>query len=404
MYFSYQIMIELFQSQDRVLANTSASYTRSLKDKLPWKERAIMITGARGTGKTTLLLQHIKENFSNKEALYVTLDDLYFKENNIVDTALSFSQGGGKVLVLDEVHKYPNWSQEVKNIYDLIPDLKLLITGSSILEMEKSSADLSRRVLVYQLSEMSFREFLGIKYGIELPIFGLKDILNNSDEVARQVIKKIKKPIFYFKEYCKMGAYPFFVETDHVYLRLKQSINVILENDMPNVINLETKTLHQLQRLLYIIAQSVPYSPNVTKLAEHIGVGRVRLYDMLKMLQAAKLIYGLYASNTKTSGMSKPEKIYLHNTTLMHALSAHTPENGHIRECFFINMLDSAGHQVNYTKKGDFLINEQYSFEVGGKSKSQKQIKGINNSFLALDEIETGVGNIIPLWLFGFLY
>ena len=371
---------------------------------LPWDERAIILFGSRGSGKTTLFLQHIKENYSGTEALYVTLDDIYFRQHTLVETAKEFSQNFGKILLLDEVHKYPEWSREVKNIYDFMPELKLLITGSSILELEKSGADLSRRVLNFHLPELSFREFLGIKYGFDLPHYTLQEIIENHEDIAEKIMSVIEKPLFYFKQYIEWGAYPIFKETKFVHQRLKQTINLIIDTDLPNIVSVEFSTLNQVKKLLYIIAQSVPFTPNVTKLAEQVGCTRTKLYEMIGMLNAAKLTYGLYHSVNNSSRLNKPEKIFLHNTNLMFALSEKKPEVGTLRETFFINMLESNNNMLSYTVKGDFLINEKHTFEVGGKNKTGQQIKEISGGFLAKDDIETGYKTTIPLYLFGFLY
>jgi uncharacterized protein len=397
-------MEALFETQKKLIRNLNSNFKRNLQFTLPWDERAIMLFGSRGSGKTTLFLQHIKENYSGNEALYITLDDIYFSQHTLVETAKSFSQNYGKILLLDEVHKYPEWSREVKNIYDFMPELKLLITGSSILELEKSGADLSRRVLNFHLPELSFREFLGIKYGINLPHYTFDEILKNHEEIAEKIISEIEKPLFYFKQYIEWGAYPIFKETKFVHQRLKQTINLIIDTDLPNIIPVEFSTLNQVKKLLYIIAQSVPFSPNVTKLAAQVGCTRTKLYEMIAMLNAAKLTYGLYHSVNTTSILNKPEKIFLHNTNLMFALSEAKPEVGTLRETFFINMIESNQNTITYTAKGDFLVNEKHIFAIGGKNKTGQQIKEATSGFLAKDDIETGFNNTIPLYLFGFMY
>ncbi|GEM55329.1 hypothetical protein B0A58_11685 [Flavobacterium branchiophilum NBRC 15030 = ATCC 35035] len=397
-------METLFETQKKLVRNLTTDFHRTLQYNLPWDERAIMLFGSRGSGKTTLFLQHLKDTYKGNEALYVTLDDIYFRQHTLVDTARTFAQNNGKILLLDEVHKYPEWSREVKNIYDLIPELKMLITGSSILELEKSGADLSRRVLHFHLPELSFREFLGIKYAMDLPHFTFEELIQNHENIAEELIQKIEKPLFYFKQYLEWGSYPIFKETKFVHQRLKQTINLIIDTDLPSIVPIEFATLHQVKKLLYIIAQSVPFTPNVTKLAAQVGCSRTKLYEMIGMLRAAKLIYGLFHSVNTTSILNKPEKIFLHNTNLMFALSEKKPEIGTLRETFFINMVESNQNTVTYTSKGDFCVNEKYVFEIGGRNKTARQIQDISNSFLVKDEIETGYKNSIPLWLFGFLY
>ena len=394
----------LFETQRKLLRNVTSEFHRELQFNLPWDERAIMLFGSRGSGKTTLFLQHLKDTYKNEEALYVTLDDIYFRQHTLLDTARTFAQNNGKILLLDEVHKYPEWSREVKNIYDFMPELKMLITGSSILELEKSGADLSRRVLNFHLPELSFREFMGIKYKIVLPKYTFDEIINNHVDISEEVIKAIDKPLFYFKQYLEWGCYPIFKETKFVHQRLKQTINLIIDTDLPSIIPIEFSTLNQVKKLLYIIAQSVPFTPNITKLAAQVGCTRTKLYEMIGMLSAAKLIYGLFHSVGNTSILNKPEKIFLHNTNLMFALSEKKPEVGTLRETFFINMNESAKNTVTYTAKGDFCVNEKYIFEVGGRNKTSHQIKDVSNAFMAKDEIETGYKNSIPLYLFGMMY
>ena len=393
-----------FETQRKLLRNVTSEFHRELQFNLPWDERAIMLFGSRGSGKTTLFLQHLKDTYKNEEALYVTLDDIYFRQHTLLDTARTFAQNNGKILLLDEVHKYPEWSREVKNIYDFLPELKMLITGSSILELEKSGADLSRRVLNFHLPELSFREFMGIKYKIILPKYSFNEIITNHVDISEEVIKVIDKPLFYFKQYLEWGCYPIFKETKFVHQRLKQTINLIIDTDLPSIIPIEFATLNQVKKLLYIIAQSVPFTPNITKLASQVGCTRTKLYEMIGMLSAAKLIYGLFNSVGNTSILNKPEKIFLHNTNLMFALSEKKPEVGTLRETFFINMNESAKNTVTYTAKGDFCVNEKYVFEVGGRNKTSQQIKDLSNAFLAKDEIETGYKNSIPLYLFGLMY
>ena len=396
-------MNALFETQDRILRSLNMNYERSALGQIPFDERAIMVLGARGLGKTTLFLQHLKKTYK-QEALYISLDDIYFQEHSLYETAILFSQNKGEVILMDEVHKYPNWSIEVKNIYDLIPNMKLLITGSSILELEKSKADLRRRVLNFDLPELSFREFLGIQHKLNLKNYPLDDIIAHHREIAESLLKEMDKPLFYFKQYLEWGAYPFFRETKFTHQRLKQTINLIVDFDLPHILPMEQHSLALLKRLLYIIAQSVPYTPNVNKLAATLRCTRHTLYNMLKILQSAKLIYGLYHSSEDIHGLAKPEKIFLHNTNLMYALSERMPESGTVRETFFINMLESAKQKVNYTKAGDFLINQSTVFEIGGRNKTSKQIEGVKNSYLVKDDIETGYDQSIPLWLFGFLY
>jgi len=395
----------LFNKYRRLLSSVSTSFKRSLSDSINWKAKAICIEGARGTGKSTLMLQHIKENLPVDKTLYVSLDDLYFKEHPLPEIAETFYNEGGRYLFLDEVHKYEDWQSAVKNVYDFFPDLQLVISGSSILELQKSQADLSRRVVRYHLPELSLREYISLRYNIHIDKIDLLEVLTNAGDLAGDIISRLISPLKYFKEYLSYGAYPFIVEGEGEYLtKINQLINVIIDYDLPEAKAIEVSTQAKLKRLLYIISTCVPYKPNITKLAEQIKTSRVRLLEMLYILEQAQLINNLRSSVHGISLMNKPEKIFLKNNSLITALAEGIPEIGNQRETFFLSQLGNAGATVTYPDKGDFRINDTYIFEVGGKNKTSKQIKDLPNAFLAIDDIEYGYSNSIPLWMFGFLY
>ncbi len=337
--------------------------------------------------------------------LYASLDDLYFRQNGLVDVAEKFYEQGGRHLFLDEVHKYDDWQTAVKNIYDFLPELKLVVSGSSILALQQSRSDLSRRLLRYHLPELSFREYLSLKHGVEFPEYNLKDILTKHSEIAGEIHKILPSPLKSLGEYFNYGAYPFFTEGEGDYfMKISQLINVIIDYDLPEAKAIEVSTLAKLKKLLYIISTSVPFKPNITKLAEQVDTSRIRLLEMLHILEQAQLINNLRSSAHGISLMNKPEKIFLHNTSLIAALAEGKPDTGNVRETFFLSQVENSGAVVTYPKDGDFLVNGKYLFEVGGKNKSIVQIKGYENSFVVADDLEYGWGNKIPLWLFGFLY
>lgn len=383
---------------------TSLTFIRSMIDKISWEARLIGIKGPRGVGKTTLLLQYIKKNLPiDHSTLYVSLDNIWFAQNSLVDLVDDFVKRGGKYLFLDEVHKYPNWSIEIKNIYDDFPDLKIVFTGSSMLEILNARADLSRRAVIYHMQGLSFREFLAIKAGAEFPVINLEDIIANHVSISREVIKKVK-PLEHFGAYLNHGYFPFFQEVPTLYhQRLEEVVNMTLEIELPLLRNVDISYIPKLKHLLHIISESVPFIPNVTKLAERICINRNTLVSYLFFLQEAHLTKNLYKDIVGITQMQKPEKIYLENTNFQFAFTPKNADLGNLRETFFINQLSNS-HTVEYVKDGDFRIDGKFIFEVGGKNKTMDQIKGVKNSFIAADDIEYGNQNRIPLWLFGFMY
>ncbi len=397
-------MEQLFERYYRLLDSTPMNFTRGYAEKINWNARMIGVRGARGIGKTTILLQYMKQNFQRDgSALYASLDNLWFSENRLIDLADVFVKQGGKYLFLDEVHKYIGWSQELKNIYDGYPDLKIVFTGSSLLEIRKSRADLSRRAVVYNLRGLSFREYLNLTEGIKLPVFSLDDIISGHVELAHEVLKQVK-PLKYFTTYLKTGYYPFFLEVPELYFhRLDEIINLILENELPLLRNVELANVPKLKLLLKILAESAPFIPNIVKLSERSGLTRNTVIMYLGYLEEAHLGKNLYKNAKGISRLQKPDKIYLENTNLMHALSPVGVNSGNLRETFFVNQLGES-HIVEYASEGDFVIDGRFVIETGGKSKGFDQVKGIRDSYVVSDGIEYGTGNRIPLWLFGFLY
>ena len=398
-------MEKLFQYSASRINSVDTSFKRYLWDKINWNNKLIVITGARGVGKTTLLLQYIREKLNDApdQVIYVNMDDLYFSKNSLVDFADDFVKKGGKHLFLDEVHKYKNWSQEIKNIYDYFPDLQIVATGSSALDIYKGNADLSRRAVLYKMHGLSFREFIELKYDYHFPVFKLDDLLTDTPKKIPVILEKIK-PLKPFEEYLQFGYYPFFREGEAEFQeRLKKTVNHLIDSDLPSVENINFNSVHSLRKLISVLAEIVPYQPNIVKLSQMIGISRETLMRYLYLLEKADLLILLQAGTRGIGKMNKPEKIYLNNPNLINSLTFTRPSMGTLRETFFLNQLQ-VSHSVNWSDKSDFLVDDKYTFEIGGKNKTRKQIAGITDAFVAADNIEYAQQNKIPLWLFGFLY
>lgn len=400
-------MKQLFSAFYRKLEEIDMRFERYLKGQIDWNNRLTAITGARGTGKTTMLLQHIKEKYGDtpQEVLLASLDNIYFTNNNLYSLADDFYSLGGKELYLDEVHKYPFWAQEIKNIYDDFPKLKVIFTGSSMLQIFKADADLSRRVRHYQLFGLSFREYLvfdGLLQKTQRP-FLLEEILENHIPITQKLLREIT-PLPAFQKYLQYGYYPYYKEDINGYgERVLQTFNTIIESDLPNVENIDFYSINRIKKLFYILSEMVPFTPNISQLSQMVDVTRQSLMNYLQLLEKAHTVLLLKQKATGMRQMVKPEKIYLQNTNYAYALSAENPETGNLRETFFFNQLQQ-NHHVTYTELTDFCIDGKYFFEIGGKGKNTRQIKDLSNAYLALDGLTTGYRNEIPLWLFGFLY
>lgn len=398
-------MKQLFATFYQLKERTSLDFVRYLYHEIRWNNRLIAITGARGTGKTTLMLQYIKEHYPGygSEALYASLDNIWFATHSLYELADEFQKMGGKALFLDEVHKYPTWSREIKNIYDSFPDMKVVFTGSSLLEIHKGEADLSRRAVTYHLHGLSFREFLQFEYGYQMNALPLADILTRHIETAIEIGKQLK-PLVAFKEYLTYGYYPFYKEDKVMYHeRLLATLNTILDVDLPSTEKIDYYSLGKIKKLFAILAQLVPYIPNISMLSKEIEVSRISLLNFLTYLQKAQALLLLDKEALGIKQLTKPEKIYLGNTNYAYALGGEKTDIGNVRETFFFNQT-LVRHKVTYSTQIDFMLDETYNFEIGGKNKTKKQLAGVENGYLALDNIELGFGNEIPLWLFGLLY
>lgn len=397
------ILVEKFRKK---LNYVSVDFIRNAMDEVPWNHRLTGIKGARGTGKTTLVLQYIKMNYPNSEdVLYVSLDDIWFTANTLSDLTSRFVKFGGKYLFLDEVHKYPTWAQELKNIYDDYPDLHIVFTGSSLLEILNARADLSRRAIVYRMQGLSFREYLQLETGISFKAYDLEDILKNHIQITDDILNKLH-PLKYFLAYLKCGYYPYFLESKDLYLiRLAEVISMILEIELPLLRGVDISYTSKIKQLLMIIAESSPFIPNISKLSERMGLNRNTLISYLHYLHEAELSVNIYKNVKGITRLQKPDKVLIENPNLAYALASHRPDIGSLRETFFVNQL-AYKNLVEYAEKGDFVLNEHYLFEVGGSAKSETQLKDWDpdKRYVVADDIEYGMANKIPLWLMGFLY
>jgi predicted AAA+ superfamily ATPase len=396
----------LLEKSFQKVERTTLDFVRSIMSQIEWSYRFIGITGPRGVGKTTLLLQYIALRLNNDEhALYVSMDNIWFSEHKLVELADIFTKRGGKYLLLDEIHKYPNWSVELKNLYDDFPDLKVVFTGSSMLEILNSKVDLSRRAVVYYMQGLSFREYLNMNLKTDFPVLELAEILQSHRTVASSILK-IVRPLEHFPLYLRHGYYPFYNEAPTLYYhRVEEIINMILEVELPLLRGVEIAYIPKIKQLLQIIAESVPFIPNISKLSQRIDIERSTFLKYLYDLEEARLTKHAYLDIDGVNRLQKPDKIYLDNSNLCYALVSANTDIGNIRETFFINQL-AYKHKIEYTGSGDFIVEDKYTFEVGGKNKTdaQIQIKNVQSAFVAADDIEYGFNNKIPLWLFGFLY
>ncbi|MCI7579764.1 MAG: AAA family ATPase [Prevotella sp.] len=393
----------LFNNYHRKIARIDLRFKRYLYDQINWSARIISIKGARGVGKTTMLLQHILENYEDiDKTLYASLDDLWFSTHSLIDLVDWADQHGVQRLYLDEVHKYARWKGTLKNIYDSYPDMSIVYTSSSLLIMDNATVDLSRRQTAYTLYGMSFREFLAFENILHYPAIALEDLLQNHVRHAMQIVRNVKMAS-YFEAYLEHGYYPFYREVGEDFAsRLREIVSVVIDSDLPAVENMTFETLQKVKKLVMIISERVPFEPKMSELWTQLVTNNELGLRMLYALDKAQ-IFALLTSKVKNyKFLYKPDKIFLGNTNLMHVLCP-LVNKGNERETLFCCQLQ-VNNDVKHPLKGDFLVNDKYLFEVGGRKKSFEQIADVPNSFLAVDDTEVGHGNRIPLWLFGFTY
>ena len=393
----------LFNNYHRKIARIDLRFKRYLYDQINWSARIISIKGARGVGKTTMLLQHILENYEDiDKTLYASLDDLWFSTHSLIDLVDWADQHGVQRLYLDEVHKYARWKGTLKNIYDSYPDMSIVYTSSSLLIMDNATVDLSRRQTAYTLYGMSFREFLAFENILHYPAIALEDLLQNHVRHAMKIVRNVKMAS-YFEAYLEHGYYPFYREVGEDFAsRLREIVSVVIDSDLPVVENMTFETLQKVKKLVMIISERVPFEPKMSELWTQLVTNNELGLRMLYALDKAQ-IFALLTSKAKNyKFLYKPDKIFLGNTNLMHVLCP-LVNKGNERETLFCCQLQ-VNNDVKHPLKGDFLVNDKYLFEVGGRKKSFEQIADVPNSFLAVDDTEVGHGNRIPLWLFGFTY
>ena len=397
-------MEKQFSYFNQRLASVSLNQVRPLIGVLNQPHRMIGIKGARGVGKTTLLLQYAKQSLPlDQRTLYVSLDDPWFSNRSLTEFANDFVKQGGTTLLLDEVHHYPDWSEHLKFIYDQFPDLRILFTGSSVLHIDSSTADLSRRAVFRTLYGLSFREYLNWTNGMQLEPVPLKTILSDHLDIARTINKQIR-PIKAFREYTQRGVYPFSFENNEIFLeKLRETSRIAIESDLRSYHQLGPDMVNYLLKLLSVLADTVPLVPNITKLSERIGSTRNTLIHLLDYLEKAQLIHRLYKQAEGITRLQKPDKLYLNDPNLMFALSWSDVNIGALRETFFVHQVRPVS-PLRLAIRGDFIVHEKYTIEIGGKNKTDKQIRTLDNAYIAADDIEYGYGNKIPLWMFGLLY
>lgn len=389
-------MEKLYELFYRKLKNTPVEFLRYKYNQIKWESRAFGLVGPRGVGKSTMLLQYIKQNLDTKDTLYVSADNLYFAEHKLVDLADSFVKMGGKHLFIDEIHKYEGWSRELKQIYDSYDDLQLVISGSSILDIYKGMADLSRRMPIYEMQGLSFREYLRLFHGIDVPVYSMEDILTH-----KAVINGIEHPLPLFHDYLKRGYYPFGRDAEFE-IELMQVINQTMEIDIPMHIKANVSVGRKLKSLIMVVSKSVPFKPVMQKLADVTGISRNDIPDYLIYMERAGMISQLRNATGGLRGLGKVEKLYLDNTNLIYALAPEHADIGNVRETFFMNQTRVC-NDVRSSDISDFEIGNKV-FEIGGRKKGQKQIENASDGYIVKDDIESGYANVIPLWAFGLNY
>ncbi len=396
-------MENLFEFQENILRQIKNDFRRYLHKQINWEHRMIGIKGPRGAGKTTLMLQHLKFDLgAPPEALYITADHNWFYNHSLFDVANDWYKQGGKILFIDEVHKYPRWSEELKNIYDGLPEMHVVFSASSALDIYRGEADLSRRVITYLLAGLSFREFILFTKGISFEAININDITKNHQSISRMIIEDLR-PLPVFRKYLEVGYLPIIAEGEDTYMmKLQQVINTIVDIDLAYIASYNSGTSIKVKKLLGVIAESVPFKPNISALARKLDLSRDSVYQYIYQLKDARLLNTLSSEGKGVSTLQKPDKIFLENSNLAFALKD-KPDIGNIRETFVLNQLLNADLNVNSPVEGDFITGG-LTIEVGGKGKNSEQVKHLDNYIIASDNLETGSGNKVPVWLFGFLY
>lgn len=403
-------MDTLFRKSDRLLANTSTGIVREKMGEIHWNSQLVTIIGAKGVGKSTLIKQYLKLNYppGDRRVLYCSADTVDFSTRTLVELAEEFVIQGGELLAIDEIHKYKPgttaWSREIKEIYELFPDLKMIVSGSSLLRLKEGDADLSRRAVKYTMPGLSFREALRFYHALSFPVWTLEDILAHSHDLWQMVSSKCK-PVALFKEYLEKGYYPFLLEGEgEYYTKIEQVVNYIIETELPQICKVDVANVRKLQALIAMICSETPFELNANKIAATLEIGRDTVVEYLKYLGDAKVLNLLYSDKKRIGKLSKPDKVYLENPNILYALAPAKVEIGTLRETFAVDCL-SESHVVEYGKtQGDFKVDSKYTFEIGGRSKDFSQIAGMKGSYVFADDWDMPDGAKLPLWMLGFLY
>ena len=403
-------MDSLFRKSDRLLANTGTDIVREKMNEIHWNAKLVSIMGAKGVGKSTLIKQYLKQHFKpgDRRVLYCSADTVDFSTRTLVELAEEFAIRGGELLAIDEIHKYKpgttDWSREIKEINELYPNLKMIVSGSSLLRLKEGDADLSRRAIKYTMPGLSFREALRFYHGLSFPIWPLEDILAHPYDLWQTVSSKCK-PVALFKEYLGKGYYPFLLEGEgEYYTRIEQVVNYIIETELPQICKVDVANVRKLQALVAMICSETPFELNANRIAAALEIGRDTVVEYLKYLGDAKILNLLYSDKKKIGKLSKPDKVYLENPNIMYALAPTKVEIGTLREVFAVGSL-SETHTIEYGKsQGDFNVDGKYTFEIGGRNKNFTQIAGIKDSYIFADDWDIPDGAKLPLWMLGFLY
>lgn len=398
-------METLFKKHRMLISQVSMDIVREITHAISWEKPLVAIRGSRGVGKTTLMRQYIRAHYGTTagDALYCVMDSMYFTNHSLIDLSERFHQMGGKHLFLDEIHKYQNWSREVKEIIDLYPDMKITFTGSSLIQILNADADLSRRVLAYTMEGLSFREYMHFYHNIEIPVYSLETILANPDKVCDEV-NSLCRPLKMFEEYIRVGYYPFY-DGDEVeyYSRIENIVSFIIDQEMVQFCGLDSAYTRKLKAMLMFLSTNIPYEVNIAKLASYLELNKNTVLNYLSNMQKAELLHLLYSDNKSVTKMQKPDKIYLHNTNMLCALSVDV-KIGTLRECFAVNQL-AVKHTVEYgNAQGDFRVDGRWTFEAGGQDKSFDQIADLPDSYVLADAMEYPIGKKLPLWMVGLIY
>lgn len=399
-------MDTLFKKHDRIFELTPMEIIRQWAKSINWDARLLAIRGPKGVGKSTMMRQYIKQHYEymDRQVLYVSCDDSYFSNHTLLDLAEQFYLRGGKHLFIDEIHKYDNWSKEIKEIYDFYPTLRIAISGSSLLSLTEGDADLSRRCINHDIQGLSFREFLHFYKGIEMPVYPLEEVLTNPAPLIKQM-NSLGRPVALFHEYLKNGYYPYYKENEiDYYQAIQQVVNHTIDNELTKICKVDAANTRKIKALLTMLCASEPYEVDISKMSVQSGLKRETVLNYLSFMGKAKLLQLLYCDKVNVKRLQKPDKIYIDNPNMLHAWATTPVQIGTVRETFVVNQLTSK-HNVEFGKKhGDFLVDRKYTIEVGGEDKDFRQIKDIPNSYVLADNLETALGNKLPIWIIGFLY